>query len=80
MKKQVEICFHFFNVKLFEKMARKVLKAMLKEQKVLPTEGFRPNRLQKVLLMRLNINKKTKTVNNEKLLRKCRTIIVNPKY
>jgi hypothetical protein len=61
-------------------MARKVLKAMLKEQKVLPTEGFRPNRLQKVLLMRLNINKKTKTVNNEKLLRKCRTIIVNPKY
>jgi hypothetical protein len=42
-------------------MARKVLKAMLKEQTV--------------LLVRQN--KKTKTVNYEKLLRKYRTIIVN---
>jgi hypothetical protein len=51
-------------------MARKVLKAILKEQKVLQTEEFRPNRLQKVLLVRLNFNKKTKTANNDKLLRK----------
>jgi hypothetical protein len=57
-------------------MARKVLKAVLKEQKVLLTEESRPNWLQKVLLMPQN----KKTVNNEKLLGKCPTIIVNPKY